>query len=183
MVGEDGSTGAKSDPVVISAPPAATVTVDPQNPLPEPSFFWRRVITMVLSFGLLALAWLNAYHLHDLGVSDDLLTFAQWCIALNGFVLLCYFVGPSAAELVSMIQSARIIRSSLDMATSADKNATDASISAGNNADRAGFRAAQRDSAPQTDQDSRFAGEAPDAAPTGVPETADEIDFAPRGKA
>lgn len=177
---EDGAVKSEQ-PVTISAPPAAAVTVDPQNPLPEPSFFWRRAITMVVSFGLLGLAWLNAIHLHDLGVSADLLTLAKWCIGLNAFVLLCYFVGPSAAELTSMIQSAKIIRSSISMAASADKNATDATISAGNNAEKADFRAAQRDSAYPTPGDSQFSEDEPDAAPTARQDSQD-IDFAPRGR-
>lgn len=177
---EDGAVKA-DQPVTITAPPAASVTVDPQNPLPEPSFFWRRVLTMAVSFALLGIAWHNAIQLHDLGDSGHLLTFAQWCIALNGFVLLCYFIGPSAAELTSMIQSAKIIRSSLSMAASADKNATDASISAGNNAEKAENRAAQRESAYPTQGDGHFPAEAPDAAPTGRPETT-ETDFAPTGR-
>lgn len=178
---EDGAVKSEQ-PVTISAPPAAAVTVDPQNPLPEPSFFWRRVLTFIVSIALLGIAWHNAIQLHDLGVSRDLLTFAKWCIALNGFVLLCYFIGPSAAELVNMIQSAKIIRSSISMAASADKNATDATISAGNNAERAGIRAAEHDSAYPTPGDSQFSEDAPDAAPVSRPAAADEEDFAPKGR-
>ncbi len=178
-VGEGSTRG--DQPVTISAPPAATVTVDPQNPLPETSFFWRRIITMVMAFGLLGLAWHNAIQLHDLRVSRDLLTLAQWCIGLNAFVLLCYFVGPSAAELTNMIQSAKIIRSSLDMATSADNNQSNAAMNADDNATRAGFQAAERDSALRMGGDSRFPEIAPDAAPTARQET-DDIDHAPRGR-
>jgi len=176
---EDGATKAEQ-PVTISAPPAASVTLDPQNPLPEPSFFWRRVITMILSFGLLGIAWHNAIQLHDLGVSADLLTFAKWCIGLNGFILLFYFVGPSAAELTAMIQSARIIRRGMDMATSADNNQSRQAISADNNANNPDFRAVGHDSGVPTPTDSQIPEDAPDAAPTGRPDP-EEIDYAPRG--
>jgi len=112
---EDGNVNS-GEPVKITAPPAGSVTIDPQNPLPDPSFMWRRVLTFLISLVLLGLAWHNAIQLHDLGDSDDLLSFAKWCIALNGFVLLCYFIGPSAAELTSIIQSARIIKGSINLA-------------------------------------------------------------------
>lgn len=121
MADEANANETKNDPVVISTPPAGSVVVDPQNPLPEASFFWRRVLTFVVCLALLGLAWHNAIQLHDLGVSSDLLEFAKWCIGLNGFVLLCYFVGPSAAEIVSMIQSANIIKKSLGVAETAAK--------------------------------------------------------------
>ncbi len=76
--GETGETeiGDKSEqPVTITAPPQQ-VTIDPQNPLPEPSFLWRRIISAAVSFALLGLAWHNAIQLHDLGISAHLLKFA-----------------------------------------------------------------------------------------------------------
>lgn len=173
---EDGAT--KSDhPVTISAPPAASVTVDPQNPLPEPSFMWRRVLTMIVSFALLGIAWHNAIQLHDLGVSADLLEFAKWCIGLNGFVLLCYFIGPSAAEIVSMIQSANIIKKSLGVAGQASQDRHEASE---NRLDRAeSGRQAAIQASPAAD--SRI----PDAAPGEAPRPSSdvpEIDAAPRSR-
>lgn len=159
--------------VTISAPPQQ-VTIDPQNPLPEPSFLWRRVLTMVVSTALLGIAWHNAIQLHDLGVSKHLLTFAQWCIALNGFVLLCYFVGPSATEIINMVQSARIIKSSLVMASNADDNATQ--------------RTEKREDR-QFDRSEREATEKHEIAlsePGNVPEPdygiKDDEDFAPTGR-
>jgi hypothetical protein len=164
---EDGEVKTPDQPVKIAVPPAGAVVVDPQNPLPEASFFWRRTITMIVSLVLLGIAWHNAIQLHDLGVSADLLRFAQWCIALNGFVLLCYFVGPSAAELTAMIQSARIIKSGIRAAGEAQ----DTSESARN-------RGQERDSALPPSGDS---GEAPYEAPRPAYED-DEEDAAPKGR-
>jgi hypothetical protein len=171
----------KDHPVTISAPPAGSVTVDPQNPLPEPSFFWRRILTFIVSFALLGIAWHNAIQLHDLGVSSDLLTFAKWCIALNGFVLLCYFIGPSAAEIISMIQSARIIQKSLNVA---EKAGSDANMASERRLDRAEDRAGER-FATSGAADSQIPEAPLSGAPSGsggpLPDS-DEIDAAPRSK-
>lgn len=112
----------KDQPVTISAPPAASVTIDPQNPLPEASFTWRRIITICVCATMLALDWYLATKLHDLGVSSDLLTFAKWNIVFNGLVLTYYFVAPSAAELTNIVQSASIIRHSLTTAAETAAN-------------------------------------------------------------
>jgi hypothetical protein len=156
----------KDQPVTISAPPAAAVIVDPQNPLPEPSFAWRRILTFLVSAALLGIAWHNAIQLHDLGVSDHLLEFAKWCIALNGFVLLCYFVGPSAAEITNIIQSANILKKSLSVAETAAK---------------------QPENRPETPREARFgpSGSVDSHIPLDVPDAApggNEADAAPRGR-
>lgn len=116
---DDGSSNTnetKNDPVTISAPPNATVTIDPQNPLPEASFMWRRIITLGVVATLLALDWYLADKIHDLKSSRDLLTFAKWNIAVMAAVLTYYFIAPSAAELTNIVQSASIIRHSLTTA-------------------------------------------------------------------
>lgn len=164
---EDGQTKGPEQPVKIDVPPAGAVIVDPQNPLPEPSFFWRRVIAMLISFTLLGIAWHNAIQLHDLGVSADLLEFAEWCIALNAFVLLCYFVGPSAAELTAMIQSARIIKSGIRAAGDA-QDTPESARNRGQESD-SGFPGGGS------------SGEAPYEAPRPVPDYFEE-DAAPTGR-
>lgn len=157
-------------PVTISAPPAASVTVDPQNPLPEPSFKWRRLLTILVTITLLGLQWFLAVKLHDLGQSADLLTFAKWSIALNGIVLTYYFIAPSAAELVNIIQSANIIKKSLNLADNGSK---------------------QAHSRPESGQAARFGGsvapdsQIPEAGPGGAPgPPSDDLeeDAAPRSR-
>jgi hypothetical protein len=112
----------KDQPATISAPPAATVTLDPQNPLPEASFLWRRILTFLVSIVLLALDFYLAVKIHDLRNSDDLLTFAKWNIVLNGLILTYYFVAPSASELTNMIQTASIFKHSLTVAAKQPQN-------------------------------------------------------------
>lgn len=174
MADETNANEHKDQPVTISAPPAASVTVDPQNPLPEPSFMWRRVLTMIVSFALLGIAWHNAIQLHDLGVSSDLLEFAKWCIGLNGFVLLCYFIGPSAAEIIGMIQSANIIKKSLGVAEKAAETPQNrAETGAGARFGPSGAAESRIPEAPLSGAPSGSDGPSPDS---------DEIDAAPRSK-
>ncbi len=177
---EDGEV--KGDqPVTISAPPAAAVTIDPQNPLPEPSFFWRRILTLIVCIASLGLAWHNAEALHQLGRSDDLLIFAKWCIGLNALVLTYFFIAPSASELTNMVQSARIIQSSLKMAANADDNASKANESADIRAENRAERRFERSEA----ADNRFSETASDGAENGsyvdLTDSGEE-DFAPRGR-
>lgn len=106
----------KHEPVTISAPPES-VTVDPQNPLPEPSFFYRRILAYLVVISVLALTAYAADALHDLGAFDNLLTLTQWALGFAALVATYYYVAPSAAELAQIIQSARIIKSGIGMAS------------------------------------------------------------------
>jgi hypothetical protein len=90
--------------------------VDPQNPLPEPSFFWRRVIALAVTGTTLLLTWHNLEALHDLRDSAGLLNLSKWVLSFAALVLTYYFVAPSAAELTALIQSAKIIRGSQALA-------------------------------------------------------------------
>jgi hypothetical protein len=154
---EDGNASntspTKDEPVTITAPPAAAVTIDPQNPLPEASFFWRRVIAMLVTGFACALAWWTAEWLYDLKAAGSLLELTKLVIYGAGLVLTYYFIAPSANELTSLVQSAGIIRKSLDVAANASKSA---------------------DAAPQPAQSARFQGGAspdsqiPAEAPDGA---------------
>ncbi|HLP67183.1 MAG TPA: hypothetical protein VK181_06660 [Rhizobium sp.] len=159
----DGETGIKNEqPVTITAPPAQ-VTVDPQNPLPEPSFFWRRVLTIIITVATLLMTWHNLEALHDLKDSRDLLTLSKWLLALDAMALTYYFIAPSAAELTAMIQSAKIIRGGMTLAASPQT-------------------AAQGDSSPQTPlppPDPLGRAVAPVSGDQGGD---DDEDFAPKGR-
>jgi len=113
----------KDQPLTISAPPAPTVTVDPQNPLPEPSFFWRRVIACAVTAFACTLAWITAGHLFALGDAERLYSLTKLVIIGAGLVLTYYFVAPSAAELTSMIQTAKLQRHAVEAAMSAQNKA------------------------------------------------------------
>lgn len=152
----------KAEPVTISAPPEV-VTVDPQNPLPEPSFKWRRILAHMIVLASLALTWHAAEAFHDLGAPDQLLSLSKWTIGFAALIATYYYIAPSAAELTQIIQSARIIKGGISLAR--DK------------AERPARAAQERDSGPSTGQDSR---EAPERAPE--PPDGPEIDYAPTGR-
>lgn len=164
----------KDEPVTIDAPPAASVTVDPQNPLPEPSFKWRRVLAYLVVAASLALTWHAVEVFHDLGAADQLLTLSQWVIGFATLIATYYYIAPSAAELTGMIQSARIIKSSLFMAGEARKDDKNAASRPGE-----GVGERFRGSAPQ---DSRFPDDALSGLENGSQGDSDEADYAPRGR-
>lgn len=107
----DRETGLTSEP---AAPNPAMA--DPQNPLPEPSFFWRRVIALAVTGTTLLLTWHNLEALHDLRDSAGLLNLSKWTLGFAALVLTYYFIAPSAAELTALVQSAKIIRGSQALA-------------------------------------------------------------------
>jgi hypothetical protein len=161
----------KDQPATISAPPGPTITLDPQNPLPEASFLWRRLMTFFVAAVLLGLDWYVASKLHTLGKSDDLLTFAKWNIVLNGLILTYYFLAPSASELTNMIQTASIFKHSISAATLADKNVSD-------RAESYAGRRFEGDKAPDSQIPASTPGEAPTGLSGDVGDSAD-VDAAP----
>lgn len=164
----------KDQPVTISAPPAAAVTIDPQNPLPEPSFFWRRWIAILICANALVFAWFAAAWLVGGQQWDQLYGLTKLLIYFAGLVLTYYFIAPSAAELTNLIQSAGIMRKSLDVAESAAKTAAGA----------AGRGQAAR-FAPSLAPESQIPEAAPGEAPRGLSgdlDDSEEIDAAPRGR-
>jgi hypothetical protein len=156
--------------MTISAPPAAAVTIDPQNPLPEPSFFWRRWIAILICINALAFAWFAAAWLVGGEQWNQLYGLTKLLIYFAGLVLTYYFVAPSATELTSMIQSAGLMKKSLDVAETAAR-------SAAGTAQSYAQRRFQSDPAPE--------GQKPAAALSGAPSGSgapEEIDAAPRSR-
>lgn len=157
----------KSEPATISAPPAPPITLDPQNPLPEKSMFWRRIFTAAITANALVFAWFMAKWFHAGGEWDKLYGLTKIVLYGDGFVLLFYFLAPSASELTNMIATASIWKKSIVAQTETAKHAENRPQTA-----LAG------DSRHPASPDSGFPPPTPDAAP-GAP--ADEIDAAPRG--
>jgi hypothetical protein len=174
---EDGNTNVnetKNDPVTISAPPAAAVTIDPQNPLPEPSFFWRRWIAILICANALVFAWFAAAWLVGGEQWDDLYGLTKLLIYFAGLVLTYYFIAPSASELTNMIQSANLMKKSLDVAETASKSAAGAAQSYAQ-------RRFEGDVAPDSRNPAPALSEAPRGS-GGPSADSGEIDAAPRGR-
>jgi hypothetical protein len=112
----DNANENKDQPVTISAPPAASVTLDPQNPLPEGSFMWRRVFAAVIGANALVFAWFAAHWFHDGAQWEHLYGLTMTMIYGAGLILTYYFVAPSASELTNMIATAGVLKHSLTTA-------------------------------------------------------------------
>lgn len=181
---EDGISGTKSgdEPVTISAPPAAAVTIDPQNPLPEPSFMWRRWLAYLVVIVTLALTWHAAEALHDLGASEHLLTLSKWSIGFASLIATFYYVAPSAAELATIIQSSKITQGAMALAGSAHREDARASNTPQNRPDLGQGRPIRRSPAPESQIPGSTLSGAPSGPSVDLPESEEE-DAAPRGRA
>ena len=78
--------------------------VDPQDPPPEPSFFWRRTISVAVLVASGVLVWWRAPHL----TAGDTLTLLLAVLAFDFGVLSFYFAGASAADIGGMIANVKL---------------------------------------------------------------------------
>lgn len=117
-----------------SSPP---VVVDPQDPLPESNWFWRRSFIFVMSAAILFGVW---YYVDDLGTVAlsgnesaikgliSLLKLALWLIA--GLITL-YLIAPSAEQAGKWIATLAAWRSGVSTSSTATATApSGASVSA-----------------------------------------------------
>lgn len=80
------------------------MTPDPQDPLPEGQWLFRRIFTWTLTVLLLGLlAWM-AWRMP----ADALQPVALWLIGLIALVVTYYLLAPSAAELARIFAELRI---------------------------------------------------------------------------
>lgn len=90
--------------------------IDPQDPLPEPTWLWRRVYVYGVSIVFLALVSVAVDRLSKIAIDvpgqgvDALLSVIQWLLAALICVITYYLVAPSAEQIVKMIQAARLRR-------------------------------------------------------------------------
>ena len=80
--------------------------IDPQDPLPEPKFTYRRIFSYGVSLALLAILGLIVWRIDD---GDALRQLALYLCVLLFFVITYYMVAPSAEQIVKLIQSARVL--------------------------------------------------------------------------
>ena len=100
----------------------ATPTPDLQDPLPESSWFWRRVFVYIVTGCVLWMLWGAIDRLGevakvrpDIGV-DALLSLCKWIICFTGALATYYLVAPSAEQVVKLVQVATLLRSGVQMA-------------------------------------------------------------------
>lgn len=158
-------------PITISQGSGDGVTIDPQNPLPEGSFFYRRLFAAVIGFNALVFVWVAAYWLHSGGWHDQVFSLTKLMVYAAGVILTYYFVAPSASELTNMIATASLMKHSLT--TAAQTAIGTPGLGAG--APKQSFVA------PDSQIPASGPGEAPMGLSGDVDNSADE-DVAPRGQ-
>lgn len=81
--------------------------MDPQDPLPESTFTWRRTFSYTVTVALLGLlGWI----IYRLGTASELADTAFWILVLLWWVVTYYMVAPSAEQIARIIQAARVMR-------------------------------------------------------------------------
>lgn len=94
--------------------------IDPQDPLPEPTWLWRRLYVYAVTIVILALVWIGVHKLAEVASLEPregiiaLLRVIQWLIAALICVITYYLVAPSAEQIVKMIQAARLQRTKVE---------------------------------------------------------------------
>lgn len=83
------------------------VSIDPNGPLPELQFKWRRWFTFILAIGLLLIVDRHAVRLTDAEALRQILSESLRLIALLAFL---YLVAPTAETIVKMLAQIAAIR-------------------------------------------------------------------------
>lgn len=79
------------------------MTADPQDPLPEAQWLFRRIFTWTLTVALLGLLGWLIWRMP----AEALQLVALWLIGLIALVVTYYLLAPSAAELARLIAELR----------------------------------------------------------------------------
>ena len=77
---------------------------DPQDPLPEPSFKWRRLMAFAVVAACLALVWRLTY----LIPAGDVLALAQAILCFAALMLLLWAGGASAADISGILANLKL---------------------------------------------------------------------------
>lgn len=90
---------------------------DPQDPLPESKWFYRRIFTFVSTVTLLGIVWFRTNAMAEVAKSGSetaikgLVTTVHGCLWLIGALILFYLLAPSAEQLTKLIQTGAALRS------------------------------------------------------------------------
>lgn len=101
-----------TDKTADAGPPPS---VDIQDPLPEASWIWRRLLTWAVLLLCSVALWQILEALHDLKSTQGLIEIAKWLIVTLNLTLFYYMAGANAAELVRLVQSVKLFGSGARM--------------------------------------------------------------------
>lgn len=95
---------------------------DLQDPLPESSWFWRRVFVFSVTAAVLWMLWGAITQLANVALVEPrlgvpaLLSLCKWIIAFTGMMVTYYMVAPSAEQLTKMVKTASLLKSGVQVA-------------------------------------------------------------------
>jgi hypothetical protein len=126
-------------PAAAAAPPP---TADPQDPLPESSWFWRRLFVGAATAALMFGVW---WHIDTVGKAalagsvpavEGLIDLLKMCLYLVGLLILLYLIAPSAEQLGKWMATVSawkggVSTSSTARSTSPDGSKAEATTTAG----------------------------------------------------
>ena len=78
--------------------------IDAQDPLPEPSFKWRRWLTFAGVAACLVLIWRLTYVVP----ANDALALCQALLLFSALLVVLYMAGASAAEISGLLANLRL---------------------------------------------------------------------------
>jgi hypothetical protein len=116
-----------------SAPPP-TVLVDPQDPLPESNWLWRRVFVFAVTGILLAMLWIKIDIVGDVALKGSetaiagLIAILKLMVYLVGLSMLLYIAGASMEQITKLIQTGSLFRRGFSTQTVQRAIAADGSI-------------------------------------------------------
>lgn len=87
-----------NDPLRLTAP------IDPQDPLPEARWFWRRLIVFLSTAATYGLLWVAVLRI----LPPDMPGVAANLMLLIGVLLVLYLVAPSATQLAELLATLKL---------------------------------------------------------------------------
>lgn len=94
--------------------------VDPQDPLPESSWLWRRIFTFIFSLISVAFIWYGLEALWNLREAALIYSITRYMIGVLVMLITYYMVAPSAEQSIRLVQSAKLLRSGIPLLSRRD---------------------------------------------------------------
>lgn len=99
-----------------------SVTTDLQDPLPESSWFWRRVFVFTVTAAVLWMLWGAITQLGNVALVEPrsgvpaLLSLCKWIIGMTALMATYYMVAPSAEQLTKIVKTASLLQAGVQVA-------------------------------------------------------------------
>lgn len=100
---------------------APSIPTDLQDPLPESSWFWRRVFVYAVTIAVLWMLWGAITQLGNVALVEPklgvpaLLTLCKWIIGFTGMMVTYYMIAPSAEQLTKMVKTVSLLKAGVQV--------------------------------------------------------------------